>query len=61
MPPIGVDVVARRIFLVECHVADQPAAGVDRFQQIVAQDAILRETAGQRALESIDVINRLCR
>src|SRR5437870_6019336 len=57
MPPDGVDLVARRIFLVKCHVAYQPAACVDRFQQVVAQDSIFRKTAGQRALKSIDVIN----
>src|SRR5438477_8279702 len=57
MPPDGVDFVARRIFLVKCHVAHQTAAGVDRFQQVVAQNSILRKAAGQCALESIDVIN----
>src|SRR5207244_3144267 len=57
MPSDGVDLVARRIFLVKCHVADQTAAGVDRFQQIVAQDSILRKAAVQSTLESIDVIN----
>src|SRR5438128_11192121 len=57
MPPDGVDFVARRIFLVKCHVAHQTAAGVDRFQQVVAQNSILRKAAGQCAPESIDVIN----
>src|SRR4029077_18784675 len=57
VPPDGVDLVARRIFLVKCHVAHQPAAGVDRFQQVMAQDSIFWETPRQRALESIDVIN----
>src|SRR6266576_1224037 len=57
MPSDGVDLVARRIFLVKCHVAHQTAAGVDRFQQVVAQDSILRKAVSQRALEGIDVIN----
>src|SRR6266481_293546 len=57
MPPDGVDLVARGIFLVKCHVAYQTAAGVNRFQQVVTQDSIFRKTASQRALESIDVIN----
>src|SRR4029077_5508004 len=57
MPPDGVDLVARRIFLVKCHVAYQTAAGVDRFQQVVAQDSVFWETPGQRALKGIDVIN----
>src|SRR5438552_9959900 len=57
MPPDSVDLVARRIFLVKCHVAYQTAAGIDRFQQVVTQDSIFRKTAGQRALKSIDVIH----
>src|SRR5438128_5032789 len=59
MPPDGVDLVARRIFLVKRHVAHHTAAGVDRFQQVVAQDSILPKAADQSALESIDVINAL--
>src|SRR5437762_10957974 len=59
MPPDSVDLVARRIFLVKCHVCYQTAASIDRFQQIVAQDSILRQAASQRALESIDVISAL--
>ena len=39
------------------HVAHQAAAGVDRLEQIVAQNSILRETTGERALESIDVVD----
>src|SRR5438876_991891 len=53
----GVELVARGIFLVKCHVAYQTAAGVDRFQQVVTQDSIFRKAASQRALKSIDVIN----
>src|SRR5207249_2762198 len=48
----GSAMMARRM-----HVAHQTAAGVDRFQQVVAQNSILRKAAGQCALESIDVIN----
>src|SRR2546430_12143238 len=59
MPPDGVDLVARRIVLVKCHVAHQAAAGIDRFQQVVAQDSILPKATGQSALASIDVINAL--
>src|SRR5438094_10212971 len=57
MPPDRVDLVARRIFLVKCHVAYQTAASVNRFQQVVTQDSIFRKAAGQRALKSIDVIH----
>src|SRR5207248_6957174 len=57
MPPDSVNLVARRIFFVKCHVAYQTAAGVDRFQQVVTQDSIFRKAAGQRALKSIDVIH----
>src|SRR5207248_9816389 len=57
MPPDGVDLVARRIFLVQYHVAHQTAASVDRFQQVVAQNSIFWEAPGQRTLKGIDVIN----
>src|SRR5205085_11610242 len=55
MPPYGVDLVARRIFLVQYHVAHQTAAGVDRFLQVVAQNSIFWDTPGQRTLTGIDV------
>ena len=43
--------------LVELDVADQRRAGVAGFHQIVAEHAVLRETAGHGLLECIDVVD----
>ena len=57
MPPNDIYVIARRIFLVQRHVAHQTAASINRLQQIVAENSVFRETPGQRALECIDLVN----
>ena len=57
MSPIDVHAVAGRIFFVEFYVADESAAGVTRFQQVVTQHSVLREAPGQGPLEGIYVVN----
>jgi hypothetical protein len=59
--PVDVHVVAGRKFLVEFHVAHEGGAGMTRFQQIVAENGVLRETSGHGALEGVHIVNALCR
>ena len=51
--------VARRVILEQAHVADQAGTRVAAFQQVMAQDLVLRETVLQRVLEGIDVVDAL--
>jgi hypothetical protein len=51
--------VARRVFLVELHIAQQCRARIAAFEQVVAKDAVLREAIGKRRLERIDVVDSL--
>src|SRR5205085_9644020 len=55
--PLDVHAVAGRILFVEFYVAGQGAAGVTRFQQVVTQHSVFRETTGQGPLEGIYVVN----
>jgi hypothetical protein len=55
--PIDVHVVARRIFLVELHIADESGAGMTRLQQIVAEHGVLRKASVQGALKGIHIVD----
>ncbi len=56
---LGVGGVAFGVVLVQSHVADQAGACIAAFQQVVAEDAILRQAALERMLERFDVIDAL--
>ena len=45
------------MFFVEFHVADQGGAGVARFQQIVAENGVLRKASGHGSLEGVHIVN----
>jgi hypothetical protein len=55
--PGHVCVVAGRIFFVELYVAQETGAGIGAFQQVVAEDAILREAIAECLLEGIELID----
>jgi hypothetical protein len=57
VPPVNVHVVAGGIFLVELHVAHEGRAGMARFQQIVAEDGVLREAPVHGPLEGIHIVD----
>ena len=59
VPAAHVRAVARRILLVQLHVAQQAGARIAAFQQIVAEDAVLGKAPSERALERIDVVDAL--
>ena len=54
-----VGVVARGRLLHHLHVADQAAARVAAFQQVVAEDAVLRQAIAQHVFEGVDVVDPL--
>ena len=57
MAPVDICVISRRIFFVQLNVADQCGPSVASLDQVMAEHRILRETAGDRLLESIDIID----
>src|SRR5688572_3287835 len=59
VPAAHVRAVARRILLVQLDIAQQPGARITAFQQVVAENAVLRKASLERALERIDVIDAL--
>ncbi len=59
MPAAHVRIVARRIFLIEHHIAQQPRPRITPFQEIVAEDPVLGETSFERSLEGINLVNAL--
>ena len=59
MPAAHVRIVARRIFLIEHHIAQQPRPHVTPFQKIVAEDPVLGETSFERPLEGINLVDAL--
>src|SRR2546425_3430659 len=56
-PAAHVGAVARGIFLVQLHVAQQARVRVTPFQKIVAEDPVLGKPPFQRPLERIDIVN----
>ena len=59
MAAAHVGAVARRIVLVERHVAEQPGAHEAALEQVVAEDAIRRQTIAEAVLERLDVVDAL--
>src|SRR5688572_8514106 len=51
--------VSRGMFLVELDIAQETRPGVAALEQIVAEDAVFRQPAGERLFERIDVVNAL--
>ena len=51
--------VAGRVFLEQLHVAHQPRPGVAAFEQVVAQDPVLREPPPEGRLECVHVVDPL--
>jgi hypothetical protein len=54
-----VGAVARRVILIQLHIAQQSGAGVASLEKIVTEDAILRKAPAKRLLEGIDVVDSL--
>ena len=54
-----VDIIAGRIILDHLHVADQSAARIAAFEQVMAEDGVFRDTVLQRRLEGVDVVKPL--
>ncbi len=59
VPAAHVRAVARRVFLVQQHIAYQSGARVTTFQQIVAEDAVFGKAILERSLERIDLVDSL--
>ena len=59
MPAAHVRAVARWVFLVQLHIAQQPGPRVAPFQKIVAEDPVVGETPVQCPLECINIIDAL--
>ena len=59
MLAFGGDVVAGREFLDHLDVGSEAGAGEDPFEEIVAEQGVLRHAAGERRLEGIDVVDAL--
>ena len=59
MPAAHIRAVARWVFLVQLHVAQQPGPGVTAFQKIVAENPVVGKTPAQRPFECIDLIDAL--
>jgi hypothetical protein len=57
--PGGGDLVVDRELLEQLHVGDEPGAGEDALDEIMAQERIFRDAAGQRRGERIDVVDTL--
>ena len=53
MPPGDIDAVALRRVLEQFDVAEQARARVAAFDQVVAEDPVLREAAAHRQIEGI--------
>ena len=59
VPPVHIHIVARRMFLIEFHVANQRGPGMARLQQVVAQDGVFRKAPLHGPLEGIHIIDPL--
>src|SRR3954471_12558506 len=59
MLPGGGDVVTRRKILEDLDVGHQSGAGKNAFQQVVAENGAFGDTACERGLERIHVVNTL--
>src|SRR5688572_18819949 len=57
VPACDVGAVARRIALIKLHVAEQARPRVTAFEQVVAQDTILRKPACEGLLECVYVVD----
>ena len=55
----GADIVARRKFLDDLDIGGEAGAGEHALEQIVAEQRRIRRAAGQRGLESVDVVDAL--
>ncbi len=53
------DLVARREFLDDLDVGGQARAREDPLQEIMAEDGVIRNPAGQRSLENVDIVDSL--
>ncbi len=53
------DVVARRELLDDLDVGDEPGAREDALEEIVAEERVLGDPAGERRLEGVDVVDAL--
>ena len=59
MLALGGDVVAGRELLDDLDVGREARAGEDAFEEIVAEQGVLRHAPGERRLEGIDVVDAL--
>ena len=57
--PLGVDLVAGRVFLDHLDVGDQAGSGIVAFQQVMRQDGVLRNPVTQGGLERVNLIDAL--
>ncbi|MDT4803918.1 hypothetical protein FQZ97_366840 [compost metagenome] len=59
VPAFHVGAVARRVFLVQLHVAEQAGARIAALDQVVAEDAVVGKAAFQRLLEGVHRVDAL--
>ena len=59
MAACHVGAVAGGRILDQLHIAEQPRSRVAAFEQVVAEDAVLRQPAGEGAFEGVDVVDAL--
>ena len=57
MPPPDIRMIARRKFFKKLHVADERRAGIASFQQIVAQNPVLRKFSADRIFKGIHIVD----
>nr|GFC86757.1 hypothetical protein [Tanacetum cinerariifolium] len=59
MPAFDVRAIARGVLLVHLHIAQQTGARIATFDQIVAEDLVVRQATFQRAGKSIHLVDAL--
>ena len=59
MTAVHIRAVARRVLLIELHIAQQTGPGVTPFQQIVAENPVFGQPPGQGPFECVHFIDAL--
>jgi hypothetical protein len=57
MAPAHISMITSRKILKQLHVADEGRSRIAAFEQIVAQDSVLRKSSAYGALESIHIVD----
>jgi hypothetical protein len=59
VPALHIDIISQRIFFIELHIRDQTRPRITSFQEVMAQDPVLREPVFKGQFKGIYIIYTL--